>query len=84
LESVARKVAETLKKVGYFDGSRSANVVVEKEGSHTIVTFGAGKSHDMTVQAFYELGRQLAESATGHPLTVRFMHNNLKTEIKVD
>jgi|GEM_PF-5369305 len=75
----ARKVAESLKKQGWFNGSRDT-VSLYKNGSNTTISFfWFPRLDDSTVAMFRLIGQGLiADTATSHPLTIELYDRNSK------
>lgn len=87
-EQDARKLGDALKQIGYFDGSKATDVLLHKDTGKTTVSFvvGTGWNDDKTKRAFRDIGKSLADKATGHPLTVRLVDTklNTKAEMQID
>ena len=86
-EGEARKLADTLREIGFFDGKREIDVLLRKETDKgTIVSFVVNNSAPEIVAAFQEIGGVVADQALGRPLTVRLIDDNLNTrqELRVE
>ena len=80
-EEEARKLADTLREIGFFDGSRNIDVLLRKEKDKgTIVSFVVNTSSPEIVSGFQEIGGVVADQALGRPLTVRLIDDNLNTQ----
>ncbi len=88
-EEDAKKLGEILKASGYFDGSKAVDVLLKKDDKEgTVVSFvisGLGKD-DTIATAFKQIGKGIALSGFGMPMTVRLMDSHLNTlkDIKVE
>ena len=85
-EDDARKLAEALREIGFFDGSREVDVLLRKEDNATILSFVVNKTTPEVISAFQEIGAAAADRALGRPLTVRLIDENLNTrhELRVE
>ncbi len=82
-EEHAKQLAEALKSIGYFSGSKALDVLLKKEESgETIISFVlTGRWDDPEiVSAFGEIAAAIADGTLGRPLTVRLLDDNLNTE----
>ena len=86
-EEEARKLADTLREIGFFDGQRNVDVLLRKKKEEgTIVSFVVNTSSPEIVSGFQEIGGVVADKALGRPLTVRLIDDNLNTrhELRVE
>jgi hypothetical protein len=84
----AKVLGEDLKKWGYFDNSKSKDVLLHTDQSGTVVSFvlGRGWNDEEIVTAFKQVGGTFAQDLKADHLKIRLIddHLNTKNEIQVN
>jgi hypothetical protein len=84
----AKVLGEDLKKWGYFDNSKTKDVLLHTDQSGTVISFVLGRSWDDAeiVTAFKQVGGTFAEDLKVNHLKIRLIddHLNTKNEIPIN
>jgi hypothetical protein len=82
-EAEARSLGEKLQEIGFFGGDTEKDVLLNKTDRATTVSFiiESGKWNDAEIVADIErVGRQIATSIGGPPITIKLMDDHLNTK----
>ncbi len=80
-EDEAKRVADVLREVGYFDNSGTKDVILRKEeGKIAVLAFVVGDGWDKPeiIQAFTLMGGEVSNKLSTKPMTIQLVNPNLK------
>ena len=80
-EDEAKRVADTLRDMGYFDNSGTKDVILRKEeGKIAIVAFvvGDGWEKPEIIEAFKLMGTEISNKLSTKPMTIQLVNPSLK------
>lgn len=84
----AKTLGEALKQWGYFDNSKTKDVLLHTDQAGTVISFvlGHGWDDEEILTAFKQVGPVLAEDLKANHMTIRLIddHLNTKKEIPIN